>query len=796
MSSLSQDLRYAVRQMWRQRSFSAIVIVTLALGVGAATTAFSILNAVALKPPSYSDVERLVSVYTSTRDSGGRAPVPAGAVADLSAIGVFQSAVAYATRGVNAGGTASAERLNSAEITGDLFTVLGARFELGRAFLPEEHQEGTQVAVVGHSVWTRLYAASTGVLGSTIVLDGRPHAIVGVAPEGFGFPGATDVWVPFARSASANRGVWMIGRLTDGTTVEQADAALQSASSAIDAVSRPPDAWRTARIVPLHESLISRKHQNAATVLLIATGLVLVMACANLAGLFLANVAGRRQELALRAAIGAERMCIARLLMTESLVFSAVGGALGVLVAQWGIALFVATLGRPAGAGWMEFGVDRQVLVFALGVSTLAALLFGLAPALTASNVDIRGVLQEGAGQAGTSRRGGRYRRVLVAAQVAVSLALVVASSSVVASSLRLDKIPTGFDGDGLLRARVSLAGPAYEQPAQRLAFVDRVVERLSGPRVAAISATSHVPLIDRDISATRVIVNPTLPEQQQPIASVRFVAGDYLETMRIPVLRGRSFTVSESRDTRTQAVIVNETMARRHWADADPIGRTVRLAGPTRSESELVVIGVVGDVAQRQLPATGENQIYLPLAEARELSIVARAAGDPADLAHDVRAAIAAVDRALPVATQTMREMYGWYGWDRRAQGLVLGAVGTVALLLAALGIYGVMSLLVTHRTREIGVRIALGSTTGAILRLMVGAGLRLASVGMAIGLLLGLAATVGLSAIFFGVQPFDYRVFVFAAGLLGSAALIASWWPARRAMRVNPMVVLKSER
>ena len=710
----------------------------------------------------------------------------------LPCTGMFEALVGYSPRGFNAGGEASVVRISGAEISGDLLGLLGARPGMGRTFTSEEHTEGADVAIVSHALWTRLFDSDANALGSTIRLDGRPHAIVGVAPAGFGYPGASDVWVPLPGAAlsSPEGQVWGIGRLRSGVTVPQADAAMSGISSSSGTGA---DAARVIRVTSLHESLISGKHQAAATALLLASGLVLLVACVNLAGLVLASMSARRQELALRAAIGAGRGRMIRLLMTESLVLSGAAGLLGALGAQWGVDLFVAVLGAPTGPAWMEFGVDGAVLLFAIGLSIATTVVFGLAPAIRASRVDIRGVLQEGAGQ-GAGGHGHGHRRTMAVAQIAVSLALVAAAASVVASSLGLERLPTGFDPEGLLGARVSLSGAEYATPAGRLAFIDRVDGRLrSLPGVTGVAAASHIPLMDRQIGSARFLVDPGLPVEGQPVASMRFIGADYLEAMRIPTVRGRSFTNAESRDVESATALVNATMARRYWADGDAVGRRIRLLGNENGDLDLTIVGIVGDVAQRQLPGVPENQVYLPLAHASELSFVLRTTGEPGLLAPHVRAAVSEADAAMPVTIRTMADAYAWYVWDRRGQGLVLAVLGGVALLLAALGIYGVMSLMVANRRREIGVRMALGSTRPAVRRLVVGASLRLTAVGVAAGLLLGMAATTGLASIFHGVRPFDVRVFLFAGGLLTAVAVLAAWWPARRAMAVDPISVLK---
>ena len=434
------------------------------------------------------------------------------------------------------------------------------------------------------------------------------------------------------------------------------------------------------------------------------------------------------------------------------------------------------------------------MVMFAVAASAVTALLFGLAPALGGSRVDLRSVLQEDGRASGSGPRARRVRGLLVAGQVALSIALVSGAASLVTSSMRFDDIDVGFERDGILALRVALAGRAYDQPEQRFAFVDAATARLrSLPGVSAVATISHLPLIDRTVPYAGFVLDGSGVTGRPPFGSIRFVDAGYIAAMGIPIRRGRAFAATEARALRDRAIVINDTMARRYWPDRDPIGTTLRLTGEADVAGSYRVIGVAGDVTQRQLPAEPENQMYLPLAPARELTLMMRAASDPATVAAQARDAVQGVDRSLAIGTNTMSAVHGWYMRDRRLQGLVIGGLGLIAMLLAGLGVYGVMSLLVNERSREIAIRMALGSSASAVLRLVLTRGLGLALAGIAVGVLLASALTAFLSSVFLGVRAFDGSVLGTAAALLGLVAVLSSWWPARRAMRVEPMTALK---
>ena len=790
MSTLLQDLRVASRQLAGHPGFTIIVVLTLAFGIGATTTGFAVLNAVAFKPIPFADPDRLVAVQVVDRRDGGRSPLSLDTFAALKDVSGFSGSAAYDTRAVTVAGSGAAERLQAAEISSDLFSLLGVPVQLGRPLAAGD--AGTRVAVIGEDVWVRAFGSSREVIGSSLLVDGAGYVVVGVAGHGFSFPEDSRIWLPLD-TASGERRVNVVARLAPGVSGAQADATLAGLSAGT-LFGPAAGGARTAVTISLRRVMIGLKQRDMALFVLTAAALVLIVACANLAGLLTAFVGARKREMALRAAIGADRLRLVRQLMTESAMLAVAGGLLGLLLAQWGVDLFAASVGKPQGADWIAFAVDARVVSFALAASIVTAVLFGLLPAIGGTRVDLRSVLQEDSGTSGPAHRSHRARGLLVAGQVALSIALVSGAASIVTSSMRFDGVGVGFERDGILAVRVALAGRAYDQPEQRFAFVDAAAERLRAlPGVTAVTAASHLPLVDRDVPYAGFLLEGSDPASRPPFGSVRFVDAGYMAAMGIPVRRGRAFTLAEARGLRERAIVINETMARRSWPGRDPIGARLRLTGSADVEGWYTVVGVAGDVSQRQLPAEPESQMYLPLAPARELTLMVRATSDPALLAARARAAVQDLDRSVAISTNTMQAAYGWYARDRRVQGLVVGILGVIAMLLAGLGVHGVMSLMVNERSREIAIRMALGSSAGAVLRLVLGRGIRVASAGVGAGVLLASALTAFLSSIFLGVRAFDGSALGAAAALLAAIAVLSSWWPARRAMRVDPMVTLK---
>ena len=789
MSTFLQDLRVAARQLAAHPGFTLIVVLTLALGIGATTTCFAVLNAVAFRPLPFADPDRLVALHVADRKGSGWSPLPLGGFAALQqARGVFSASVAYTARPVTVAGAGVAERVQAAEVSGDLFSLLGVPVQMGRPLAAADTH--ARVVVIGHDLWVTGLGSNPDVIGTTLSLDGDDYVVVGVAGPKFSFPEDSRLWFPLD-DAAPERPVDVVARLAPGVTSAQADTTLAAAIPGTQLGPRD-GADRIAGTSPLRRRMIGTKQRDMALFVLAAAGLVLLVACVNLAGLLAAHVGARKHDIALRAAIGAGRLRLVRELMTESGMLACAGGMMGLILAQWGVDLLAVALGKPRGADWIELAVDGRVVLSTLAASFVAALLFGLAPAMRGARADLRSVLQEDSRTSGSGPRARRARGLIVAGQVALSIALVSGAAVIVMSSMRFDGIDAGFKRDGIVALRVALAGHAYEQPVQRFAFVDAATARLrSVAGVSAVTTVSELPLIDRDVPYARFVLEGKATPRPT-FGSIRFVDAGYMTAMGIPIRRGREFTVAEARSLRPGAIVINDTMARRYWPNGDAIGARLRVTGDADVDGWFTVVGVAGEVSQRQLPAEPENQMYLPLAPARELTLAVRAESQPAMLAARARDVVRGIDGSLAVSTNTMEAAYGWYARDRRLQGLVIGALGIIAMLLAALGVYGVMSLMVSERRREIAIRMALGSSAGAVRRLVLARGLGIAAGGVAVGILLASALTAFLSSIFLGVRAFDGFVLGGAAVVLAAVAVFASWWPARRAMRLDPMATL----
>jgi predicted permease len=781
MTTLLQELRVGIRSVARRPGFALVVIVTLALGIGAVTTCFAILNAVAFRPLPFADPDRLFALRTVDRHAGGESPLTVAAVAALQQTrGPFAGIAGYATRTATVAGAGAARQVQVAQLTGDLFSLLGTPVQSGRPLAAAD--AGSRVAVISDQLWADAWGSRPDAVGATFLLDGETYVVAGVAARGFSFPHNARVWVPFETNAGP-RPVDIVVRLAPAVPAAQANAAVAAAVAGTSAVA-----------VPLRREMIGAKQGDMALTVLAASMLVLVLACINLAGLLAAHIGARKYEMALRSAIGAGRLRLVRQLMIESVVLAVTGGVAGLILAQWGVDLFAATVGTPDGAEWIAFAIDARVVSFAVVASLATAALFGLAPAFAGSRVDLRGVLQADASVVTAAPGPRRARSVLVAAQLSLSLALVAGAAAIVTSAMGFGAIDPGFDRNGILAVRIAFTGPAYARPESRFAFVDAATSRLRAlPGVRSVVAASHLPLIDRDVPYASFMAEGAPPAEPAPSGSLRFVDAGYVAAMRIPLRKGRAFTPAEARASGDRAIVINDRMARRYWPDRDPIGTRLRVTGGADSDGWYTIVGVVGEVSQRQLPAAPENQMYLPLAPATEISLMVRTSADPALIAAQARETVGDVDRSLAISTMTMAAAYEWYASDRRAQGLVVGTLGAIAMLLAGLGLFGVMSIMVNARGREIAIRMALGSTSGAVLRLVLARGAAVTSAGIGAGLVLAIALTALLSSVFRGVRAFDPAVLVASATVLAGVALLSSWLPARRAMRVDPMVTLK---
>jgi predicted permease len=822
METLRQDIRFGLRTLWKRPGFTAVAVLTLALGIGANSAIFSVVNAVVLRPLPYGAPERLVALWGNLNQKGfEELELSAPEYTDFRRRGahVFEDAAAYAQDGFNLTGAGEPERIQGVNATASLFTTLGVAPLRGRAYTEEEDRPGSDdVVVISHSLWQRRFGSDPSVVGRSVTLDGRPNTIVGVMPADFRFPdNDTDVWKPAAFSAELlspnNRGshfLSAVARLKPGFTAARATEEVAALARAQGQES--PNTYSRgfgASVRPLQEEVVGPSVRTSLFVMLGAVGLVLLIACANVANLLLARAASRRKEVAVRTALGAGRVRIIRQLLTESVMLSVAGGAAGLMLALWGVDLLV-TLAPEGTPRLGEVGLDARVVAFTFGVSLLTGVVFGLAPALHSSKVDPNESLKEG-GRGGTETAGrGRLRSLLVVGEFALALVLLASAGLLVKSFARvLDESP-GFDSRGVLTMRLVLPESKYGGYDQHRAFYSNLFARLRAlPGVEAVGANNILPLSGSRGSRTFLIEGrPVAQGQPKPEEQLRFVTPGYFEAMRVPLLRGRDFS---DRDVngQTRVALVSRSMAERHWPGEEAVGKRIAYAGIGRGENQtpewIEVVGVVGDVKHRGLDLESKPEIYVPVYQPLfstrptpplSLYVAVRAKGDPAALAPALRREVAAVDPEQPLANvRTMEERLAESVAQRRFNMTLLGVFACVALLLAGVGVYGVMAYAVARRTHEIGVRVALGAQRGDVVRLVLRQGMWLALAGVGVGVAGAYAATRLMTGLLYGVSPTDPLTFVGVSALLTAAALLACLVPARRATRVDPMVALRYE-
>jgi predicted permease len=800
------DLRFALRALRRAPGFVLAAVLCLGLGLGANTTVYSLVNAMVFRPLPYGDSERLIAITHENAAQGQRhvdVSLPAALdVAERSR--TLDGVAAIDTRLVNLTGIDRPEALAAATVSGRYFDVMRVRPLVGRVLRAEESEGGAaRVVVLGEQLWRERFGGDASVVGRAIALDGAPYTIVGVVPDAAGLSGDRErLWIPLAHDRDAAQRGWhsydAVARLKPGVTVQAAREELRAIGARLATEFPDSDRGWTLDALPLREHLVPGDVAAVFAVMLGAVGFVLLIAAANVANLLLARTTGRARELAVRAALGAGRGRVLRLVLLESVLVALAGGALGVLIAQGGVRALrdAVPVAYPA---WLVFDVDWRVLSYALAMSTLTGLLFGLVPALRATRRAVAPTLRASGRGSSAGAGARRLRDGLVVAELALSLVLLAGAGLMVKSMLRLQTVDPGFQPAGVLAARVRLGGARYDAVPARTALLDRATERLRAlPGVVGVSAVSAAPLSGSSSSSSFAVQGRDVPEGQEPVAETRAVRAGYFAALRMPLLAGRDFTEIEAGDTTARVVVVNETMARRWWPGQDPIGRRLSIGGSGPDAPWLTVVGVTRDVRQRRLGQAAEEQLYLPFAaEARrEMTLLVRTAGDPAALAPALRREIGALDPALPfVDLDTMTAVVHRSLWLQRLYGVLFGAFAGAAVLLAVVGVYGVIAYAVAQRVRELGVRMALGARPRDVAALMLRDGARLAGVGLAIGLALALGVTRVLGAALQGVSPHDPAVFLGVTTVLGAAALAASWIPARRAARVDPAQSLRAE-
>jgi predicted permease len=805
LDELAQDVRYALRQLRRSPGFALVAVLTLALGIGANTAIFSVVNGVLLRPLPFREPDRLVRVFSL--DEGKRAAVSPLDFADWrDQARSFEGLAAVNALTLNLTGGGEPERLEGASVSAALFSVLGVRPIAGRTFAPSEDAPGApRLVLLGEPLWRRRFGADPGLVGRTVLLDGEVYTVVGIVPAASAYPAGAEVWTPLdlsqeARSRGA-RYLRVIGRLAPGTAASAAGAEMAAIARRLEEQDPDHNTGFGAAVVPLHQQIVGEV-RTPLLVLLGAVGFVLLIACANVANLLLARAIGREGELAVRAALGAGRGRIVRQLLTESLLLALLGSAAGVALAAAAMRAFVAAvpddLPRVA-----EVGIDGTVLLATAGAALATGLLFGLAPALQASTPILVGTLKQGG--RGASGHAGRRRAsdALVVAEVALAVVLLAGAGLLTRSFTRLLEVDPGFRPERVTTFTVTLPPAKYGKDAQLQAFAAALVERLARlPGAQSAAVVSGLPLSDAGFSLSFTVDGRPAPDPgAEPSAQVRVATPAYFATMGIPLVRGRAFT-ERDRDGSPQVVVINREAARRFFPGEDPLGRRVQL-GWTRDSVRMggEIVGVVGDVRQFGLDAAPVPEIYAPYDQfpLDELSAVVRSTADEQDQAAVLAAvwgAVGELDRDLPVyALRTLEELVSESVARPRFYMLLLGAFAAVALLLSAVGIYGVMSYAVRQRTREIGIRVALGATGGRVLRMVLGQGLTLALAGAILGLLAALWVTRLMASLLYGVSPTDPPALAAGAVVLVAVAALACYLPARRAARADPLTAIRAD-
>jgi predicted permease len=821
--NLWHDVRYGYRMLWKNPGFTAVVVLTLALGIGANTAIFSVVDAVLLRPLPFPRPEQLVLLRD---DLAGRQMENVGmSVPELKDLqqsaDVFEEVAGVWPVDANLTGSDRPERIELLAVSPNYFSLLGAGARLGRVFGPQDKAEGfAEGVVISDGLWHRMFGADPNVLGRRVYADTDAYTIIGVMPPGFRHPAQTlrndvDIWATagFTGNPFNNppRNVRMlpgaIARVKTGVSVEQAQAQVDSLVSRLRE-QFPTDytaegGWAV-RLLPVHENLVGGARATL-LVLLGAVGLVLLIGCVNIANLLLARSSARQREMAIRLALGAARRRLVMQLLTESLLLSLAGGAVALLAVVWVLDVIVRFV--PADIPRLqEVGFDGGVLLFVFGVSMLTGVLFGLVPALQASNPDLTINLKEGGKGAGTGSRGQRFRGALVVTEVALSLVLMIAAGLLLRSFAKLVEVDAGFNPHNVLMARIWLPVPnnpeldPYRPAPKRAAFVREVLRRASalpGVQYAAVGNGNAVPLLGPHFTGTFTIEEKAESDAAQPSAQVSSVSPEYFRALGAPLARGRLFEDSDTTESQRVALI-DEAAARRFWPNEDPVGRRVKMGGRASQAPWVTIVGVVGDIKTEGFDQPDQPHLYLHAFQSPgyAMAVYLRAEGDPSSLTQALRREVQSVDPNLPVfGERTMDDVVSSSLARRRFALQVVGGFGLLALLLAGVGVYGVVAYSVSRRTREIGIRLALGASSGAILRWVFKQGMRLTLLGVAAGLVVAFALTRLLSGLLFGVSAADPVTYAGLALLLAAVALLACYIPARRATKVDPMVALRHE-
>ena len=807
LGDLGQDLHYGIRMLMRAPAFTAIAVLALALGIGANSAIFSVVNTVLLRPLPYKNPDALMVLWEDATHMGfpDNTPSPANFIDWRDQNTVFEGMAAMAQRSFNLTGAGEPQRFDGRRVSANLFTLLGIEPVLGRSFLPEEDKPGSRVVILSHGVWQRLFGGDKTMIGRPVTLDGESYTVVGVMPRAVDLPSIEgwhdQLWVPIAFNSeeAASRGshyLEVIGRLKPGVTRQQAQAEMTTIAARLEQQYPDYNTRIGIKVRPLHEQMVG-KIKPALLVLLGAVAFVLLIACANVANLLLARAAVRQKEIALRLALGASRARLTRQFLTESVLLGALGGLGGLLLSFVGLHILKTFM--PASISQAQnVGMDAKVLIFTVVISLLTGFIFGLAPATQASHFNLNDTLKEGGRDSGASRRGNRIRSALVISEVAVSFILLIGAGLLINSFLNLLKLDPGYRAENLLTAKIQLPESKYPDKDKRVAFYSELLRRVDAlPGVESAAVASNLPLTySGDSMPIGIEGRADPPPDQMPDVIYRTISPGYFNTMGIRLVQGRDITPQDRGDT-VRVVVIGEKTARHFWPGENPIGKRLKPGGAASESPWREVVGVVKDVRQNDFVAEPKMQMYFSYEQVVSLqpnALVVRTKVDPLSLGTSVRNAVWSIDKDQPVSDiRSMEEIVSTSVARQRFSTLLLGVFAALALILAAVGIYGVMSYSVAQRTREIGIRMALGAQRRDVLTMTVMQGFKLVAIGVGIGLAAALVLTRVMASLLFGVSATDPITFIAISAVLISVAVLASLIPALRATKIDPMVALR---
>jgi putative ABC transport system permease protein len=808
MGDMWQDLRFALRTLRKSPGFTLVAVLCIGLGVGVTTTILSAVHGILIRPLPYPKADELVAVYAritrGTEREGGINISYEDYVSWRDGNRTFARLGMYTWNALAFSGEGEPERVDGATVTASLFPLLGIAPILGRGFLPEEEHTGRdRVVLLGYGLWQRRFGGDRGIVGRSIQVGGAPTQVIGVMPSGFAFPDRGEAWIPMAVEEYAqgrgNRGyAGAIGRLRPGVSVDQAQQDLDVLSKRLQQEFPRDNFGWDAEVLSLRQDLVGDLRRPL-LVFLGGVGFLLLIVCANVANLMLTRGAGRQREIGVRVAIGAGRGRLVRQLLTESLVLAGAGGLLGLALAVWGIRLF--GLAIPNGLPWyIPLRLDGATLAITLALSGLTGILFGLIPAFRSTDIDLTGALREGTGGSGEGRRRTRLRGTLVVLEVALSLVLMIGAGLLLKSYRALTRTDLGFDPKRVLTFRITLPEAKYPSAEQRRVFYSQLLERLSAlPGVERVGSASGIPFSGWNVQAGMSVEgHPEHPQGQELDVHYQTITPGYFETLGIPIVAGRGLALTD-RDTANRVGVINETLARQEFGGEDPIGKRIKIGRLSDQDPWVTIVGVARDFRHYRLPQPMGPAIYYSWYQwaGWTRTVTLRTQGrNPLDQVPAVARVLKTMDPDLPLyQVQSLEQAVDRSLWRQRMQGQVLGLFAVLALVLASVGIYGVVSYAVAQRTHELGVRMALGASRRQVVGMVVRQGALLAGIGVAAGLAGAFALTRVLATLLFGVRVTDVTVFVGIPVLLGVVAVAASWLPALRAARIDPLVAMRSE-